>query len=68
MGSRISRRLRENHDFATLYVESGEVGVERLHARGDAATPPEMAARDADVLILAIPDKLIGKVSRGLCR
>ena len=26
MGSRISRRLRENQEYATLFVESGEVG------------------------------------------
>lgn len=64
MGTRISRRLHENKDFRTLYVESGETGIQRLVARGDDATSPELGASTADVLILAIPDKLIGKVSR----
>jgi 3-hydroxyisobutyrate dehydrogenase-like beta-hydroxyacid dehydrogenase len=64
MGSRISRRMRENSDYRTLYVESGEAAVNRLIERGDTPTPPEMAAREADVIILAIPDKLIGKASK----
>jgi len=66
MGSRISRRLRENKDYQTLYVESGEAGMQRLKERGDTPTPPEQAAQRADMLILAIPDKLIGKVSQSI--
>lgn len=66
MGSRISRRLRENTEFKTLYVESGEAGVQRLLERGDVVTTPEQAAAEADVLILAIPDKLIGKATQSL--
>jgi ketol-acid reductoisomerase len=64
MGSRISRRLHENVDFQTLYVESGVGGMTRLQARGDDPTPPDRAAAIADVIILAIPDKLIGKSAR----
>lgn len=64
MGARISRRLRENADYRTLYVEAGEVGMQRLQERGDTPTSPEAAAGAADVIVLAVPDKLIGKVSR----
>ncbi len=64
MGSRISRRLRENQDYQTFYVEFGEAGMARLKERGDTPTPSDQAAQQADVLILAIPDKLIGKVSQ----
>ncbi|MBE0698323.1 MAG: semialdehyde dehydrogenase [Anaerolineaceae bacterium] len=64
MGSRISRRLHENTNYQTLYVETGEIGIGRLHERGDSPTPVDQAAPKADVLILAIPDKLIGKVSQ----
>jgi D-apionate oxidoisomerase len=64
MGSRISRRMRENGAYTTLYVESGAAGVERLKERGDQPTPTEQAAHSADILILAIPDKLIGKAAR----
>jgi prephenate dehydrogenase len=66
MGSRISRRIRESTEYSTLFVESGETGVQRLKDRGDKPTPPAQAAAEADVLILAIPDKLIGKASQEL--
>lgn len=64
MGSRISRRVRENGSYHTLFVESGDASLHRLQERGDIVTPASQAAAEADVLILAIPDKLIGKVSQ----
>lgn len=66
MGSRISRRLRENTEYKTLYVESGDAGMQRLQERGDIPTPAGQAAQQADILILAIPDKLIGKASQSI--
>lgn len=63
MGTRISNRLKEDPLFQTLYVESGEAAEARLRERGLNPTPPEEAARQADIVILSIPDKLIGKVS-----
>lgn len=66
MGSRISKRLRESGEYPVLYVEAGEVGQARLLERGDTPADPELAARQADVLILAIPDKLIGKAAHGI--
>ena len=64
MGARISGRLRQNSAYTTLYVESGPAGIQRLQERGDPAASSAEAARAADVLILAIPDKLIGKAAR----
>ncbi len=64
MGSRISRRLRNNSVYTTLYVESGEAGAARLQARGDTPTASDTAAATADVIIFAVPDKLIGKAAR----
>lgn len=63
MGTRITRRLKEAAQYKTLYVEVGEAAHAVLRERGLALTPPEVAAAQADVLILAIPDKLIGKAS-----
>lgn len=63
MGTRISNRLKEDPLFQTFYVESGEAAEARLGERGLTPTPPEEAARQADIVILSIPDKLIGKVS-----
>jgi hypothetical protein len=64
MGSRISRRLKDSADYQTFYVEEGEFGQGRLRERGDQPADPQSAALAADVLVLAIPDKLIGKASQ----
>lgn len=64
MGSRISKRLRASGEYPVLYVEAGEAGQARLVERGDLPADPDLAAQQADVLILAIPDKLIGKASQ----
>ena len=63
MGRRISNRLKEEPSFETYYVESGEAAEASLRERGLKPTPPEEATRHADLIILSIPDKLIGKVS-----
>jgi len=63
MGTRISNRLKEDPLFQTFYVESGEAAEARLRERGLNPTLPKEAARQADIVILSIPDKLIGKVS-----
>jgi D-apionate oxidoisomerase len=66
IGTRISNRLRDDAEFNTLYVEAGEAGQARLRERGFAPSGQVEAARVADVVILAIPDTLIGKVSAGI--
>jgi D-apionate oxidoisomerase len=66
MGARISRRMRENAEYQTMYVEAGEAGMTRLKERGDQPTPAEEAAHCADIIILAVPDKLIGKIAKGV--
>ncbi len=63
MGSRISLRLKDSIDYQTLYVEAGEAAQARLRERGFTPTPAEKAARQADVVILAIPDRLIGRAA-----
>lgn len=63
MGSRITRRLRETDQYAAFYIEAGAAGESLLRERGLAPTPSERAAAQADVLILAIPDKLIQKAA-----
>ena len=63
MGARITSRLKDDPEYHVLYVEAGELGRERLRERGLVATAQEGAAREADVVILAIPDTLIGRVA-----
>jgi hypothetical protein len=66
MGTRISRRLEETREYQSLYVEAGAAGQARLLTLGLPATAPQAAAAQADIVILAIPDRLIGKVSAEL--
>jgi len=63
MGSRISLRLKNTSQYNPLYVETGETAQAILRERGLEPVEAEHATRTADVVILAIPDKLLGKVS-----
>ena len=63
MGTRISRRLKVSSEYQTLYVEAGQAAQAVLRERGLEPSPTENAASEADVVILAIPDKLIKKVA-----
>jgi len=66
IGTRIAEKLRDDPDFRTLYVEAGEAGLARLRERGLTPTPQEEAIRQADTIVLAIPDTFIGKVASSL--
>jgi D-apionate oxidoisomerase len=63
MGTRITAKLRDVADYSMLYVEAGEAGVALLAERGLTATGPDDAASQADVVILAVPDTVIGRVT-----
>jgi hypothetical protein len=64
MGCRLTDNLRDHPDYAMLYVEVSEAGRARMQERGVSPTPQEEALRRAQVVILAIPDALIGPISR----
>ncbi len=66
IGTRIVNRMQDNARYRILAVEAGEEAQERLRARGQEATPPDVAAREADVVILAVPDVVLGKVAHGV--
>lgn len=66
MGTRIANRLKDDPDYRMLYVEAGEAGLARLRERGSVPSTPEEAACEADVVVLAVPDTLIGKVAGGI--
>ena len=63
IGTRISAKLREDRGLRTVYVEATEAGLARLREAGLTPSPAEEAIRQADTVILAIPDTLIGKVA-----
>ncbi len=64
MGTRISNNLARTTAYEVLYVEASGAGEERLRTRGLIPTPLEDAILRADIVVMAIPDVLIGKVSR----
>lgn len=63
MGLRAVDKLRDSAGYAVQCVEVGERGMARLAERGLQPTPAALAASSADVLILAVPDKLIGQIA-----
>jgi hypothetical protein len=66
MGLRCAEKLRDRSDFHLLCVEVSERGVERLRRLGLSATSQEEAARAADVVILAVPDALLGHIAQSI--
>jgi len=63
MGCRITDNLKGDGEYRLLYIETSEAGLGRLRERGLSATPYDEAARAAEVVVLAVPDALIGKVA-----
>jgi hypothetical protein len=65
MGCRITDNLKDR-PYRVRYVEVSERGVQNLAQRGLAPTPQAEALKEADVVILAVPDHLIEKISVGV--
>ena len=64
MGLRAVDKLIVQPEYAVLCVEVGERGITRLGERGLTVMPSTQAASMADVLVLAVPDALIGAIAR----
>jgi hypothetical protein len=63
MGCRITDNMYDRPEYEMLYVEVSEPGLANLAKRGLAATPEAEALAKGDVVVLAIPDRLIGKIT-----
>ena len=63
MGTRACNRLGIDTAYRLLYVESGELGQQRLRERGLEPANLHAAAVEADVVLLAVPDRLIQRVA-----
>jgi len=67
MGMRLSANLVKAPEFETLHVEVSEEGKARVkEAYGVDCVDPDAALKDADIIVLAVPDTLIGKISHGI--
>jgi hypothetical protein len=62
MGLRVSANLARSQ-FRALYCEASGPGTERVRAAGRTVTPTADAVREADVVVLATPDTVLGPVS-----
>jgi D-apionate oxidoisomerase len=66
MGQRLSQNLLSSR-FAVRHVEVSESGRQRVKERfGADCWEPEDAAVGADIVVLAVPDTVIGKVAAGI--
>lgn len=64
MGCRITDNLMHMPDkYRMFYVEVSEAGIANLAQRGLEPTPQAEALAQADAVILALPDRLIGKIT-----
>ncbi len=63
MGCRVADHLKDRSDYSLRCVESGERGLANLRERGLAASPRDEAVAGADVVILALPDLILGAVA-----
>lgn len=63
MGCRLTDNFIKNPLYKVSYVEISEPCIEKLTARGVTITSQNEAVPGADVVILAVPDVAIGKIS-----
>lgn len=66
MGCRITDNMKDLPDYEMVYVEVSETGVANLTQRGISVTPQAEALADSDAVILALPDRIIGKVTHDM--
>jgi len=66
MGCRLTDNFRKRRDYEVRYVEISPPGLEKLRARGVPVTTAAEAVPTADIVILAVPDVAIGRISHEL--
>ncbi|HLA53593.1 MAG TPA: phosphogluconate dehydrogenase C-terminal domain-containing protein [Flavitalea sp.] len=63
MGCRLTDNFLKCPDYLLDYLEISERGIQNLKERNVIISTEEKAVPDADVVILAVPDTMIGKIS-----
>ena len=66
MGCRITDNMKSRPEYEMYYVEVSDLGKQNLADRGLSATPQAEALDKAEVVVLALPDRLIGKITEAL--
>jgi hypothetical protein len=63
MGCRIVNQIRDDPAYDVRCVEPSDEGQERLAERGIDSSSPDEALEGTDVVIMAVPDELIGTIT-----
>lgn len=63
MGMRVTKNLMNLDKYEMLFLEKGQQGIEELKKLNIEVSDEDSGVRDADVVILAVPDVILGKVS-----
>ncbi|HWQ62650.1 MAG TPA: phosphogluconate dehydrogenase C-terminal domain-containing protein [Negativicutes bacterium] len=64
MGVRTTDNLARHLDsFDLFFCENAEAGIRNIKERGFAVTPAEAAVPKSDIVVLAVPDKIMKEVS-----
>lgn len=67
MGMRLGANLAKTDEFHTMHVEVSQAGREAVHrAYGVDCVEANVALDGADIVVLAVPDTLIGQVSHDI--
>ena len=67
MGTRVTNNLAKHQDTVELnFCETSEAGIAAIQERGFNTVPAETAVPASDIIILAVPDKIIQVVSVGI--
>lgn len=66
MGCRITNNMKDLPEYEMSYLEVSEAGIERLKEIGVEVAPQDEVIGNTDVVILAVPDILIGKISEDI--
>ena len=64
MGCRVTDNLMKLPEYEMYYVEVSEAGIANLAKRGLSPTPQTEALAQADAVILGLPDRLIGRITK----
>jgi hypothetical protein len=63
MGCRLTDNFLKHPEYVVHYLEVSELGISNLAQRGVKVSHPEDGLPVSDVVILALPDRVIGKLS-----
>ncbi len=66
MGCRITDNIKNLDRYEVHYVEISETGIRNLAERGLKPTPAEEALPGAEIVVLALPDKLIPAITQDI--